>query len=881
MDRPWLVAAAVALFISFILGAIAFESMNSQLDAKLDAIRAQRTADMRQFVLRNQSFSDGQIPALRSVATGTTASLTGDEGLTSIRTATTTMTSLPAPLPSGAGECGSAIFFVEVPLEQPAPVRYAGAAPAVAQDMSSYIQSARNAGAYWFRRPGPTATTTTATATRGLPGSVEMPDTTFTAVLDKVTGLNPLRNSGHRRAFRLVFSYAAEAGSPEAVAVLDRGAIGPIIARLRASVQEHFGILERDMERLVRIGSECTFRGLRGSGAFTNARRQWHLEALDTAGEVDLDHEDEAILALIDSGVSPNVGSTYQLPEERSFLSYYPGGDDGSTRHPHGAAMVKLVRSIAPELHIEPFRVMNTEGLGSTAPLARALDAAIRFARDESKPTVINMSLGWPREHTNLPHERRHLEYFDPLTGKYETTVVDGIGEVIRYLLHVAHQVDATSEPNIAVVAAAGNRPEDPTGRMYQDVVHTAVDSNLTEIGTFYELPDRYRGLFIADSGLPPGVRYDRRRNVLVGAPQVPGSFEARFRYIEPATSKEVTDLLRIVSQYRRDCSFGPTSSGRSWFYPAAYQSKRTCRSEDLVIPVGGVDDTYGRAVLTPHDVEPQVVAPGQWVFAERAGADPACDHAPAPVDLPNACFPKLVSGTSAASVLVSTAIALRQAQLVRNDAPTETQAQVMSSLLRFGRPVDRAGVPREHLPRVPSIQRMLTSTATPSDESPLRDPGLGGGVASGHRGDFREIPDPAQTPLLLKNGGPDRYALGILGPQPDIPNCPSCFALADGDMIEIHFVLEPQFEYNFGQNPVLPLPRVRVDGPGWTHYYEMVPPTQHWENNPTTPFTRPIPIHPDECESGCQFRLEAAVRMNGDPGSVWSWDIGVIESML
>ncbi|MEM6371147.1 MAG: hypothetical protein AAF851_22890 [Myxococcota bacterium] len=809
----------------------------------------------------------------------------------------------PSPnrtLDAGTGECSQAVFFVEVPLEN-TPIAIDPSSLEAA--MTGYINAvdAMPRGPVWFGRPAVSAPTFLGEPGAEVDTEAGAPAVKVTRVLQELpTSPHSMRADGHDRAFRVSLFYPRDANGPETLATVSLNAVPTLIWKLRQALRTALisatgqtGPSLRTLMNRYRVGTECSFRGLSSTHPFGALRETWHKRALAIPRESELlngiNDADQAIIELLDSGIDDTYIETRpNVVLAGEYLEVIPGGDDEAPEHPHAKSLLKLIESIAPNMEVRIRRVMDSDGLGHTASLARALDEAWREALGQTGrdrlPTIINMSLGWPREHTHLSLEERAPEYYDPITDETGQTRVDGIGEVIRYLLAVIEAAEPTSEltnriPAVTVVAAAGNRP-DPVGRGLGSLfvtLHNTLKATLTT--PFIFLPPHYRRFDLQFSQLPLGMRYDPVQNLILGRPPQ-GPFDIEIAHFDPVVGRRYVDLIQVNRSKETSCLLERLRPPRhSWFYPAAYQRNSFCSEADYLIPVGGIADDFQKAVLTPHDVEPQIVAPGQWVFAghDHENGDPLCSYIPddeGRVDLPPGCFPQLVSGTSAAAALVSTAIALRQSRLQSRGMPPERRANVRRSLLKFGTPVPRSGISVEDAPRLPHITRMFSDVTTYPDADPLRSRGGepdGSFIAATPNRNTAATPIPTPVP----EGGPDRYSLGIIGPKPDQPTCPACFAVPGSSAIEVYLQLEPGYLFDFGgvSNPA---PRIRVDNViGWSGpaYFDVVLPPG-W-SGPAEPFWQTIPLDPSAQCSSCEFRLEAGVREPSE--AQWSWEVGPI----
>ncbi|MEM1024609.1 MAG: hypothetical protein AAF627_02800 [Myxococcota bacterium] len=885
----------------------------------LEAERREREAQQTRAIVESQLRAQVDIQgrhlqaSVGAVLTGTTTFVPGiqttivtDSDGDETFTVTPGGPSWDPTIEDGTEECGTGIFFVEVPLENTPLTMTAAQMTAVEDALKEYVLSVANPllqpePMVWFDRPEPLYIPVVNDGPH-----FEVPDVSFTRVLPRRNGsdiVTPLRADGHDRAFRLTFHYPPRTtpqphfmitfpfspviSQPASVADIAQSAVGPITWKLRNVLRSVLGLSQGAFQARYRVGSECTFRGLQsGSHPLGVERVEWHKRAMGM-GMVEgaIPNLDQARIALIDSGVSGRLDPFYQVGQGSSHLTVVPGVVESPSFHPHGASLVKIIRSVAPLIEIKSYRVMDEQGLGNTAALAAGMDAAMQDAvgpGNDGKPTVINLSLGWPQEHTHLTSEKHKLRYEDPLTASAGTTMNDGVGEVVRYMLKVIEEAEKTlNRPPLVVVAAAGNRSR-PAGQGLGSTTLTSA-KNLEAFGApprpFMYLPPHYRSANMRFSGLPRSMRYDPIQNAIIGFPP-PGPIDFEIRRFRPEGLRPLIDQIKIVQRLREGpCSFAAYSRPHSWFYPAAYQGTRSCASEDLAIVVGGIADDLKKAVLTPHDVEPDVVAPSQWVFAERNESfDVACQYIPDPVTkkafLPLSCYPKLVSGTSVAAVLVSTAIALRQARFMDRGMSPERRGRLRQAIGNLGIIAPRTGIPAIKSPRIPHIPRLTENVTTEPDPNP--DLVRGGPVDGTLQAGTPKLGISASVRSTVPPGGPDRYSLGIIGPKPDVPLCPSCFAVPGTTAIQVYLQLEPSLVFDFSGSNSPALPRIRVEGiagPGGPVYFDLqLPPG--W-SGPLQPFWQDIQIDPAQC-TNCEFRLEAGIQDIGS--SAWSWEIGPIQ---
>ena len=161
-------------------------------------------------------------------------------------------------------------------------------------------------------------------------------------------------------------------------------------------------------------------------------------------------------IVLIDSGVDPRMAKNRDLVIVEDSVPDFMW--KSSNLHAHGTTMALLLNQIAPEATIRSMRVLDSEGQGSTAVLAKAIERTLA-EHDGDGPLVVNLSIGWPPELS----KPRHV--------KDEDLTCDFIeGPVGAPILRMIQQGQAASTPEapIVFVTPVGNRgDQDP--KVYED----------------------------------------------------------------------------------------------------------------------------------------------------------------------------------------------------------------------------------------------------------------------------------------------------------------------------------------------------------------------------------------------------------------------------
>lgn len=545
---------------------------------------------------------------------------------------------------------------------------------------------------------------------------------------------------GDRRFFRVIFPGAVpEDGLCDVVEAL-RGQASAIVPG-----------------REWRVGRECAVRPL-GVEAFAEGDMlDWHLERVGVEPQAPGLPVD---VAIIDTGVDEVMSRELGVAE----TDVVGGGEE---RHGHGAAMALYTRQVAPDARIHAVRIMDADGVGDIADMARGIDKVLfetHPRRRGAAPLVINISAGWPPE---LSRRRA-------LTGAGGcATLEDEVGESVRYTLDVARRLERGWRP-ITVVAAAGNRP---------------------------------------------------------GRASVTGPlFAAEF---------ETTD-----EGYSR-CD----GERAGWFFPAEYQHE--CRP--LALGVGAVDARDRPSVISMDGAEPDLVAPGELVYAARDGASvrPAdvCAEA-AVVSRPGRY---VLTGTSVPTALTSGAVARMQSQALLRSA------WVIRLLRETAVPLGRGDVRRLDVARALeslSCRALLRCTRRDRDCSAAAarcalDAGADAGREPGWPADYDDAIDLCATSAEAgawadqadcgaagceHEALPDRHSSGYVGPSPDWPGCPDCALISSGGGV---FKLVAQPYPGLGSSTTLKDPVLEVSD-GTTVVYKSISGT--WSPGVTRVVTLSLP---------------------------------------
>lgn len=273
-------------------------------------------------------------------------------------------------------------------------------------------------------------------------GSIE---SRVTALLPDRAGYG--RDEGHQRFFRLFFvsmSTRVPQTATSRIPVRD-SMICEVVQKVRRAA-----VNVSRLDDGWRIGRECEAMGSGIDELVSEAARRWHTDRLgassdDSAGE-------NVRIALVDSGVIEDGESALDVKSVYDGVNGSLGSGDAvptAGRHVHATAMAAYLRELVPGAPILDYRVLNNGGLATVGGLARALDQALLDA-DAIESLVISLSVGIAPEYSNPSWLRASDDSC--------RVIEDGVGESLRFVLDVARNRDAASEPRVLVVAAGGNR---------------------------------------------------------------------------------------------------------------------------------------------------------------------------------------------------------------------------------------------------------------------------------------------------------------------------------------------------------------------------------------------------------------------------------------
>lgn len=267
------------------------------------------------------------------------------------------------------------------------------------------------------------------------------------AVVAAVTSVLPVRSSpswradGHLRFLRVKF-YDARLGTQ-----LELRPGGQCAAV--QTVRTRLAIATGAPASSVYIGRECDGSAQTVEAHATTEMLTWHLpRAGASASAAVLAPRPRALqnvdLATVDTGVVGPVAASADLD-----LATQVDLVGGAHMHAHGTAMAILQRQLAPAATLHSYRALGSGGSGVSADLGLALDQALFATATNTRPLVVDLSLGWPSELA------RAAELSDPTCSTHE----DPFGEIVRYELELARRLDDTNTRRVFVVTAAGNQP--------------------------------------------------------------------------------------------------------------------------------------------------------------------------------------------------------------------------------------------------------------------------------------------------------------------------------------------------------------------------------------------------------------------------------------
>lgn len=380
----------------------------------------------------------------------------------------------PTTVPRWQGPCRQDSFFIERPLWSAGPIPTLGECPSGVEPrtfagcLAAAMTRAARAHPLWFcgDRAACDERARYPLVARVEPVLAARPDAPWRP------------GDSHLRYFRLSFeSTTARDLAPVTLPVQSGEAMCHFMSTLRRTVASVVG---PEGQAGVLIGRECSVMPADAAvevAAHPDGRMAtWHLRQMEVApsaeghGPVDV--------ALIDTGVSADVVAPARPPP---FIDY-PVSEEvslvGSARstspapHRHGTAMALFIHSLAPHANIVSYRALDERGIGDTATLARAIDLSVERARTSGRPTILNLSVGWPPE---LSRPRRITASYAELgpAGAMCSTYEDGVGAAVAFGLDVARRRASDGRP-LFVVAAMGNRPLRPAALEAQ--IHARFD---------------------------------------------------------------------------------------------------------------------------------------------------------------------------------------------------------------------------------------------------------------------------------------------------------------------------------------------------------------------------------------------------------------------
>jgi hypothetical protein len=192
--------------------------------------------------------------------------------------------------------------------------------------------------------------------------------------------LDPWRQDGSKRFYRLIF-------------------VSPNLGRLKVKserlceVVHLFHNLQTSLGSdppTTRVGRECDATVM-GLGRFaTTEGRTWHWDRLGvSAVPPDIRVTSPVRIALIDSGIRPDLATTLGSVAAGSFTSGPFATNNGPQYHAHGTFMATYLRHLAPQVDLRSYRAIDKQGVVTTASLGLAFDTALY---DTTDPLIINLS---------------------------------------------------------------------------------------------------------------------------------------------------------------------------------------------------------------------------------------------------------------------------------------------------------------------------------------------------------------------------------------------------------------------------------------------------------------------------------------------------------
>lgn len=534
--------------------------------------------------------------------------------------------------------CSNELFAVEVPLwAEPFPTSFVS-------DLRTRLIAALSVS--WFCPPGKTCHRTDFYP---LVRSI-LPDYSNPAVYPAVPGV---RRDGHRRFYQVEFlRYGG--GNWVRTSVLDDAACA-VVNRIRAEVAAIVGTTPSSCtgscpQPRFLVSRECLTQPLDVEAYLDPSTISWAQDRIGAGPPLTSTPID---VALVDAGVPASMRPGLGVVSERGLSSLYR--PNPIEHHPHGAQMAALIRDAAPQATIRSYRALDEGGQATIGTLANALDAALFPSPTTSaprNPLVINASLGFPPDLSRPAH----------LPGSSCNTWEDGLGESLRYVLHVASILDQAGPP-VITVAAGGNQILDQT--------------------------PIWKPWLLGEYTTPCG---DKASYSSPGSPFLPAAFSRSF-----SCSRVVFYLWNIPFTFYLQTPLG-------------------------VLDVGASDYADRSALTTLADAEPLVAAPGERVYVDhpvfpRAPTYLACGEADTGLSRAFEA-PATLSGSSVSAAFASGAVArLLSARPERVAGSPWTAETLARAVYLTGEPVCRGDL--SDVRRL-SLSRIDSAISTPEQCQPF-----------------------------------------------------------------------------------------------------------------------------------------------------------------
>ncbi len=693
----------------------------------------------------------------------------------------------PSRVTTRARPCRADSFFVEIPVKRTNVWPDLTFVPGVKAELENYISNTASA---WFCPPGQ-------------PNCHGWVNASIESVLPQ-RSWPPSRADGHLRFLRVRF--ADTAGDP--LSVLPDWQCDAV-AKIRASVESQNMMLPDDE---FYVGRECDATIASAQAVPTTEMLTWHLTDIGrTATPIAPPSPSNELVdfAVIDAGVMSALHSSLGVAAQ---VDLHPGR---ATFHTHGAAMPLIARGADEHFKLYDFAALDEGGSGTMADIGVALDQALfgPHSGNPSRPLVIDMSLGFAPE----------LARPAAITGSAMscTTYENAAGEVVRYMLDIAAQMDRNGDRAVFVSAASGNRPLRVPAGTYPapppDAFHTTCSPTPSGPEMFYPgewsrastchantIPEAHVALAVGavdEFFRPTGVEIPGAETPLVA----PGQ--------HVYAAHPLASPMPVVPQ----CSYGPTDA-----YLESLPRAFTGSSVSAALVAGAAAHAqFLRAATGANPLDRLTLARVIYLSGR-----PLCRNTTSGVPVRMLAVDRLADAVRTCPALLACAALVPGTEPI----PANTLAMCASELAACG---------------------FSSTCATPSRSGPIAwDKGYDDNALVCHdatvtNGSWQ--PTSTCGAACPYETNPGRSVLGSIGPQPIIPTCPDCPAVVDGQFLHLKF-------------------EITADGPDKTtlaNPYLIVKGPSQSNGTPTEEFF-PLPDDPNEDDWVLGNRLDLHVSLWG-----------------